>query len=494
MSDARKLYTLLYDVDSASTPLWGGAALDAAIHLHVEIFLPMLAAHAKRSAMKQLTGVANQKLNTSYQRVLSGAMYQHEMTNSEQRSYTRPFRKLENGKNVVAMPPIPPLDVAFCWALHSLSPLDYIADCCRMFGAPLPTTNGLDYITAENAGEERAIIARLQWCCFARAARQMEPFNLFTVKACRPERKTILPSYLWPPYEEDGRLVRFRFNELTGGLEKRWKSPLRYNQKAAAARQKQFLFNVSDRYFDSDKSLKRGVKRYRQFLALIRDNPGIFVVPMYDIDLVWHAHILRDTRQYANDTRGFVGRFVNHKEDDDRRGGELDTGFKETARLWKKKYNEEYKDEYTSYNGRIGDHVQCVFGDARTKTIKHDHGWRESFVGHAVGCISCSTKTYQKMHVGCRNKLVKAVKVARGGQVRGGACAALYSSGYIGSATIYAKSGGARGGYLGSAHKGCGCGGAGVFSAGACMWSWWMWRRWLRWWWMLKQIIVTLYH
>ncbi len=43
---------------------------------------------------------------------------------------------------------------------------------------------------------------------------------------------------------------------------------------------------------------------------------------------------------------------------------------------------------------------------------------------------------------GCRKKLAKAVRVARGGQARGGACAALYNLGYISSLTTHAQPGG----------------------------------------------------
>ncbi len=71
---ARKLRNLLHDVDSASTPIWQGAALDAAIHRYVKIFLPMWAAHARLPSMKQLTKEANKKLKASQEGVLSGYM------------------------------------------------------------------------------------------------------------------------------------------------------------------------------------------------------------------------------------------------------------------------------------------------------------------------------------------------------------------------------------------------------------------------------------
>ncbi len=251
-------------------------------------------------------------------------------------------------------------------------------------------------------------------------------------------------------------------------MEKPWVSPLRYDLKAAAARQKRFLFNVSHMYFDGDESLKRGAKRYNQFLALLKDNPVVFLVPMYDIDLVWHAHILRDTNRYAEDTRRFVGRFVNHKEDDDRtEGGKLDRGFKRTIDLWREKYGEEYVDVYTSYKGRIGDNVERVFGRGGTKTVKHAYSWRKSFVHLATGCASCSGETYDNMHRGCRKKFAKAARVARGGQVRGGVCAAMYSLGDTGCSTMYSQPSGTCGTFKGSARGVSGCGNE-VSLAGAC--------------------------
>lgn len=41
--------------------------------------------------------------------------------------------------------------------------------------------------------------------------------------------------------------------------------------------------------------IARAVSRYRQFLHLHRLNPGRFIVPPYDVDLVWHTHMVRMT-------------------------------------------------------------------------------------------------------------------------------------------------------------------------------------------------------
>lgn len=38
--------------------------------------------------------------------------------------------------------------------------------------------------------------------------------------------------------------------------------------------------------------MERAVARYRNFLRLHRLHPSIFVVPAFDMDLVWHAHMV----------------------------------------------------------------------------------------------------------------------------------------------------------------------------------------------------------
>jgi len=39
--------------------------------------------------------------------------------------------------------------------------------------------------------------------------------------------------------------------------------------------------------------IDRAVERHRQFLHLHRASPGNFIVPAYDMDLVWHTHMVR---------------------------------------------------------------------------------------------------------------------------------------------------------------------------------------------------------
>lgn len=88
--------------------------------------------------------------------------------------------------------------------------------------------------------------------------------------------------------------------------------PLENDIKACARWQTQFLS-----YFETDRALKHVAYSHTRFLALMRDNPGQFLVPFYDIVLVWHPHIPRETTGDARDTSEFMRRFINHNEDAD---------------------------------------------------------------------------------------------------------------------------------------------------------------------------------
>ncbi len=65
--------------------------------------------------------------------------------------------------------------------------------------------------------------------------------------------------------------------------------------------------------------LDEGVANYGRFLDLLRRHPGSFLVPTYQIDLIWHTHMLGSAAAYAADCSRLAGRFINH--DDSVNGG-----------------------------------------------------------------------------------------------------------------------------------------------------------------------------
>lgn len=85
----------------------------------------------------------------------------------------------------------------------------------------------------------------------------------------------------------------------------------------------------------------------------MRKNPGVYLVPMYDIDLVWHSLILSGSVAYARVCDDLVGRFVEHDEEDDRsEGSRQQVGYERTVELWDCEFNEYYAKEDIEYRGR----------------------------------------------------------------------------------------------------------------------------------------------
>lgn len=386
--------------------------------------------------------------------------------------------------------PVPPLDVAFVWMLHRLSPAAYARDCRTLFGQVLPADDArlskdagggasaaaLEHVWAGNADETANAVARLKWTCWARYCLRSERRlrgALPGKKMARNDVRCFLPTYLWPPMKtldaESGEssVEAFPFTKPHPVLN-HWNSPLSYDIVAAAARQETFCYNISTPYYQDDAALKRATERYVKFLSLMRDKPGNFLVPMYDIDLVWHAHIC-STRAYRRDCLSLVGRFIDHEEDDDRSsGGKLDVSGTATASLWQEAYGEKYN--YADMTGYIGkpssEKERNAFFDGGV--IQEDEEYRTTFVSKHV-CRDCVDKPVAAMDEICADRFRAQVRKARKGSYGGGACAALYSKGMKGSAaTSSAKRYGSCAGYVGVAGgAGCGCD-LGACGASAC--------------------------
>jgi len=493
-SAARTLHTLLRDVDSASEPVWNNPALDVAIYRYTEIFLPMLAAfHGRKRAKKvvEITKTAKSSLSSGRAVALNKKIFKDEMDTSEQQQYVAPYDAL-HGENLTKVFPIPPLDVAFIWAIHRLNPAHYRTHCIRTFGGTQALAGNLEYGTVANAREAKVVTARLQWVVFAEAVGKYEKASrkMFSRKplSYRNEFEVYLPTYLWPCYYYQGTTKKFDFPP-TLKLPSCWKSPVTtYDLHSAARRQRQFLFNVSSPYYESDAALKRGYERYGKFLELMKNHPHRFLVPLYDIDLVWHAHILMDTFKYAADTRRIVGKVVNHTEDDDRTpSGDLEIAFETTSNLWYEEYDEKYVDPKTCYKGNLPDSVNRVYSSGGI--MQEDAGVLQE-LKEKKDCDECDddedTRSNVRVCTECVEKYRKSIVLARGGQVRGGACGALFARGMLNdvatktvsregaafgqpiSAMVKAKGGGSCGYGGGVANTpypymaacgGCGCGG-----------------------------------
>ncbi|XP_025085903.1 uncharacterized protein LOC112559134 [Pomacea canaliculata] len=193
-----------------------------------------------------------------------------------------------------------PLDVEWIWHCHMLCPLRYQQDCMKLVGT---LVDHKLYSTAELRVHQG--VAQFLW-------EQMYPGVPFDP----------LPMMTVP---------------------KDFQSKLSYDVVSAASRQKSFLYHVSLPHFTDLKFLEAAENRYRKFLYLKQQNPELFVVPTYDIDLLWHTHQLHPLR-YKEDTERILGRTLDHDDSvsDRSRGSKQAVSEAMTREAWQKEFGESY--------------------------------------------------------------------------------------------------------------------------------------------------------
>ena len=85
-----------------------------------------------------------------------------------------------------------------------------------------------------------------------------------------------------------------------------FQSKIKYDIKSAAMRQGAFYYQVSLPHYRDPDFMRDGIVRYKMYLALKRANASKFLVPCYDIDLVWHTHQVHPALYYS-DTMNLLG-------------------------------------------------------------------------------------------------------------------------------------------------------------------------------------------
>ena len=175
----------------------------------------------------------------------------------------------------------PPLDVHWIWHCHLLAPFDYEHDCVRITGH-VP-----DHVIIPGD----------------------------TIESCRESAKELWEEKYSEPFDLD-----LESNQMGANSWHR-RSQCTYGLVEAAQRQRSFFYQVSLPHYKSKLFLKNAITRYRMFLALKKLKPDVFLVPCYDIDLVWHTHQLHH-RIYKEDTIGCFGRMFNHDDTVTDRGPE----------------------------------------------------------------------------------------------------------------------------------------------------------------------------
>lgn len=129
---------------------------------------------------------------------------------------------------------------------------------------------------------------------------------------------------------------------------------------------------VSHLHFRNESFLHAAEMRYKGFLHLAAKSKGkLFLVPTYDIDLMWHSHQL-DPLAYRTDMLHILGKVLDHDDTDTERheGSKLSNCFLETKQLWEETYSIPYERAGAMYRGEVPTPLQHA--SSRKPVIKRE--------------------------------------------------------------------------------------------------------------------------
>jgi hypothetical protein len=129
------------------------------------------------------------------------------------------------------------------------------------------------------------------------------------------------------------------FDPNRSSADPNFKSQFEYDIASAVQRQKSFYYQVSLPHYRDEKFLEKGLKRYKMYLYLKSLYNEEFLVPCYDIDVIWHTHQVKP-REYGLETKSIVGYLLPHDDDVNDRspGSKLRNSEDMTVTLWSKTY------------------------------------------------------------------------------------------------------------------------------------------------------------
>jgi hypothetical protein len=219
---------------------------------------------------------------------------------------------------------IPPPDVAWIWHCHRLAPMNYDCYVRKRFETLLEASPSFSFQREVDDNNTDAFLTRDSWY----NAFPDEPFFLQDTEDFSSDTAAII-------VEQCRSLEGFDLVSST------------QNQAA-------FLWQVSGPKFREDEFLHAAVENYHKFLKLSstkkKSRP---LVPTYQIDLMWHTHMLWSLRGYHLDCMSIRGEMFHHDDslNDRRPEGTLDLAFQATKELWEKTYNQDYIVDGGMYRG-----------------------------------------------------------------------------------------------------------------------------------------------
>lgn len=220
------------------------------------------------------------------------------------------------------VPAAAPLDIAWVWHVHILSPLSYERDCNEIVST---------FVDHKVLVGIRQIWAREHWRRLWSELYDNEPFDVD----------------LSAPASNVPHVSR-----------------IQYGIVSACSRQRVFYYQVSLPHYGDEKFLTKALERYKQHLKFVQQHPNKFLVPCFDSDLIWHAHQAHPLA-YRTDTIKLLGKVLNHDDsaNDRRAGSKRSTSAQTTEQLWSAA-NMEYERRGTMFRGEppfsIGENDKLV--------------------------------------------------------------------------------------------------------------------------------------
>eukprot|EP00980_Cylindrotheca_fusiformis_P031075 scaffold25800_cov162-Cylindrotheca_fusiformis.AAC.1 len=233
---------------------------------------------------------------------------------------------------------VPPADCAWLWHCHRLAPFRYASYLRSQFGSNCQILEANPPFVFQFDEEEV--------CCEDEAVMEMR-------KAAETTRILWNQHYPQEPFflsqttdvSCDEKKEESSDSLLVGG----------FDLLGSTDRQATFLWQISNPHFADDAFLHEGQRQYHKFLRLRKKAIGtkIVLVPTFQIDLMWHTHILSSVTGYFMDCKSIIGEAMNHDDNMSDRSvdGPLDRAFKHTKELWRGEYGEDYFAEGGMYRG-----------------------------------------------------------------------------------------------------------------------------------------------
>jgi hypothetical protein len=276
---------------------------------------------------------------------------------------------------------VPPADVAWIWHCHRLAPCRYI-----------------DYINSKNTSnteqenDDFMLEASPPFSC------QFEDKdeNEFS-EICRTTRDVWNHHYPNEPFFLNEDCNFEDVNENKNENESINLSNLGgFDIVGSCERQSTFLWQVSGLRFSDDDFLVEGVRNYYKFLCLKSTDAGKrqIIVPTYQIDLMWHTHILSSLSGYNADYRQITGSssMLHHDDslNDRTEGGTLDVAFHKTKKLWQSTYQKTYEVKGGMFRGEppniyFSPEWITLSDNDTSKSLPSDH------FSHLIGKVGASS-------------------------------------------------------------------------------------------------------